>query len=345
MATSPTAARPRRYARRRRRLRHRRDRWAHRFARRRRHRLDRGRAGLPGLPRRRLGRQLNASSSRIDTTNQLHDVSRSDVTRGRIRLARGDTEARSTDAAGHRRYATSTQQRRAHFYARPRPGSALSRRRRAATAGALQACERFLDTLARDSDGMTARAIDLCEIAPSSPPPSRHHEIRTRRATPPRSKPLARRPPRDRRRALRRRRHPLRADRQPTTRRRRAPTRRPPSRRRGTHRRRSSACGGGARLRRADGRFTLRAPRRGVRQSQRLANARSCVVEESRRTSGGQCCCERRPRSPQRGVSTGARAVGSAPSIALHRPKFASLALLDLPPYRLNLALAYPRSQ
>jgi class 3 adenylate cyclase len=111
--------------------------------------------------------------TQIDSTNQMTEDSIR-VTRGRIALARGDTHSAVTDATATVTYAVRAHNDDSHFY-----GSALEVLCQVAAgrdAAALEACQRFLSRW-QETGGMTTRAIELCEIAPTLATASRHQEI------------------------------------------------------------------------------------------------------------------------------------------------------------------------
>jgi class 3 adenylate cyclase len=112
--------------------------------------------------------------AQIDTTSAVaHAQVR--ITRGRISLARGDTQDAFTDATAITSYGTSTDNNDALYY-----GLALEVLCHAAAGrdeDALNACERFLSRW-QETGSMTARATELCEIAPTLTTAGRHNQIR-----------------------------------------------------------------------------------------------------------------------------------------------------------------------
>ena len=140
------------------------------------------------------GTTAQRALARIDTSSRSTD-SAVRGTRGRMRLARGITEAALDDAASDHR---TTQPRSATT-------SYLLRRSRAATRCAtppqgtqrrpLDACERFLDPW-QAAGGIPSRAIELCEIAPMLADRRPSHRDPDAAQLLPEAMPLARRTPR-----------------------------------------------------------------------------------------------------------------------------------------------------
>jgi class 3 adenylate cyclase len=112
--------------------------------------------------------------SQIRTTNQFSDANIR-LTRGRITLARGDTETALDDAKAITGFATTSQNDELLF-----EGLALDTRVHVAQhhlEAARTACDQYLTNWHR-RQGMLNRAITLCELAPTLAMATRHHDLR-----------------------------------------------------------------------------------------------------------------------------------------------------------------------
>ena len=112
--------------------------------------------------------------SQMDTTPGYNRIAASTVS-GPIALARGDFQTTLSDAEAITAYAASTGNNDAYFH-----GMALATANHSAQGhrdDALRTCQQFL-TRWHEAGGMTSRATELCEIAPTLANASRHDEIR-----------------------------------------------------------------------------------------------------------------------------------------------------------------------
>jgi hypothetical protein len=112
--------------------------------------------------------------SQIQTTNQFTDANIR-LTRGRMTLARGDTESALDDAKAITGFATTSQNDELLF-----EGLAMDTRVHVAQhhlEAARTACDQYLTNWHR-RHGMLNRAITLCELAPNLATAIRHHDLR-----------------------------------------------------------------------------------------------------------------------------------------------------------------------
>jgi class 3 adenylate cyclase len=113
--------------------------------------------------------------AQIDTTSGYNDVQARQTT-GRIALASGEFGSALADAEAMAAFAASTGNNDAYFYGGSLAIACHSAQHR--DPDALRASEQFLSRW-QESAGMTSRATELCEIAPTLATANRHQEIRT----------------------------------------------------------------------------------------------------------------------------------------------------------------------